>query len=187
MADALYAFVSSMEAWKDGLLISSNHTNTALSRISNFRLSYAQDLSKRMHSQWPNRLSCGLWTRTKQYFRKVLDPLLFLSIQLCSFTIICYHVLEPLGDVGKEFYFILQGSVTIKVNNLLVKVWCSLRLFAPLTALIIAPYHPILLTAYPVLHHSPDAWRQDCIRRACDAVQVQTLCHGWCGCHSNKQ
>ena len=33
MAGALYAFVSSMEAWKDGLLISSNHTNTALSRI----------------------------------------------------------------------------------------------------------------------------------------------------------
>ena len=51
MADALYDFVTSMEAWKDGLLISSNHTNTALSHISNFRLSYAQDWLKRMHSQ----------------------------------------------------------------------------------------------------------------------------------------
>ena len=88
MAEALYAFVTSMEAWKDGLLIYSNHTNTALSRIPNFRVQYAQDLLKRMHSQWPDMLGCGLWTRTKQYFRKVLDPLPFLSIQLCSFTIL---------------------------------------------------------------------------------------------------
>ena len=77
MADALYAFVSSIEAWKDGLLISSNHTNTALSRISNFRLPYAQVLSKRLHSQWPDMLSCRLWTRTKQCFCKVLDPMFF--------------------------------------------------------------------------------------------------------------
>ena len=44
MAEALYAFVTSMEEWKEGLPISSNHTNTALSRISNFRLPYAQVL-----------------------------------------------------------------------------------------------------------------------------------------------
>ena len=179
MAGALHAFVTSIESWKDGLLISLSHTNTALSHISNFRLPYTQVLWKEMHSQWPDRVGYGLWTRIKQYFRKVLDPLLFLSIQLCSFTILCYHVLEPLGDVGKEFYFVLQGSVAIKVNNLLVKVRCSLRLFAPLTALIIDP--SILMTTYPILHHSSGPWRQDCIRRTCDAVQTQTLCLGRCG------
>ena len=49
-----------------------------------------------------------------------------------------------LGEVGNEFYFVLQGSVKIKVNNRIVKVRCSLRLFAPLTELVIAPYPPIL-------------------------------------------
>ena len=49
-----------------------------------------------------------------------------------------------LGEIGNEFYFVLQGSVKIKVNNTIVKVRCSLRLFAPLTALIIAPDPPIL-------------------------------------------
>ena len=44
MAGSLHAFVSSIEAWKDGLLISLSRTNTALSRISNFRLPYAQVL-----------------------------------------------------------------------------------------------------------------------------------------------
>ena len=132
MADALFDFVSSMEAWKDGLLISSNHTNTAISRISKFRLPYAQVSSKQMHSQWPDRLGCGLWTRTKQYFRKVLDPLPFLSIQLCSFilhypdSILCSNT--TLGELDNVFYFVLQGSVAIKVNNAIVKVRCSLRL-----------------------------------------------------------
>ena len=188
MADALFNFVSSMEAWKDGLLTSSNHTNTALSRISNFRLPYAQVLSKQMHSQWPDRLNCRLWTRTKQYFRKVLDHLVFLSIQLCSFTILilfCARTIT-LGEVGNEFYFVLQGSVAVKVNSKVVKVRCALRLLAPLTALVIAPDPPMLMATYPILHHSSGPWRQDFIRRACDAVQMQTLCLGWCGRHSNK-
>ena len=98
-----------------------------------------------MHSQWPDRVGYGLWTRIKQYFRKVLDPLLFLSIQLCV------HYLDSilfsdatLGEIGNEFYFVLRGSVKIKVNNRIVKVRCSLRLFAPLSALTIdLPY------AYP--------------------------------------
>ena len=80
-----------------------------------------------------------------------------------------------LGEIGNEFYFVLQGSVKIKVNNRIVKVRCSLR---PLTALAIEPYPPIPMTAYPILHHSSDAWRKDYIRRACDAVQMQTLCLG---------
>ena len=83
-----------------------------------------------------------------------------------------------LGEIGNEFYFVLQGSVKIKVNNTIVKVRCSLRLFAPLAALTIDPYPPILMTAYPILHHSPGPWRQDCIRRGCDAAQMQTLCLG---------
>ena len=86
-----------------------------------------------------------------------------------------------LGEIGNEFYFVLRGSVKIKVNNRIVKVRCSLRLFAPLSALTIDPYPPILMTAYPILHHSSDAWRKGFIRRARDAVQMQTLCHGWCG------
>ena len=176
MADALYAFVTSMEAWKDGLLTSSNHPNAALSRISKFRLQYAQDLLKRMHSQWPDMLSCRLWTRTKQYFREVLDPLLFLSIQLCSFilhypnSILCSNT--TLGQIGNKFYFVLQGSVKIKVNSKVAKVRCALRLLAPLTALVIAPYPPMLMATYPILHHSSGPWRKDFIRRACDAVQM---------------
>ena len=83
-----------------------------------------------------------------------------------------------LGEIGNGFYFVLQGSVKIKVNNKIVKVRCSLRLFAPLTALAIEPYPPIPMTAYPILHHSSDAWRKGYIRRACDAVQMQTLCLG---------
>ena len=58
-----------------------------------------------------------------------------------------------LGEIGNEFYFVLQGSVAIKLNNKVIKVRCSLRLFAPLTALIIAPYHLILMPTYPVLRH----------------------------------
>ena len=33
-----------------------------------------------------------------------------------------------LGEIGNGFYFVLQGSVKIKVNNTIVKVRCSLRL-----------------------------------------------------------
>ena len=86
-----------------------------------------------------------------------------------------------LGQISNAFYFVLQGSVAVKLNNKVIKVRCSLRLFAPLTALIIDPYLPILMAAYPILHHSSGPWQTDFIRRACDAVQMQTLCHGWCG------
>ena len=53
-------------------------------------------------------------------------------------SILCSNT--TLGEVGNKFYFVLQGSVKIKVNNRIVKVRCSLRLFAPLTELVIAPY-----------------------------------------------
>ena len=39
-------------------------------------------------------------------------------------------------------------------------------------------YPPILMTAYPILHHSPGPWQKDCIRRGCDAAQMQTHCLG---------
>ena len=38
-------------------------------------------------------------------------------------------MLGTLGDVGRYFYFILQGSVAIKINNKVIKVRCLLRLF----------------------------------------------------------
>ena len=110
---------------------------------------------------------------------------LYPAMLLHSDSILCSNT--TLGEVGNEFYFVLQGSVKMKVNSKVVKVRCSLTLLAPLTELIIAPYPPILITTYPILHRSSGPWRQDFIRRACDAVQVQTLCHGWCGCHSDKQ
>ena len=59
-------------------------------------------------------------------------------------SILCSNT--TLGQLDSVFYFVLQGSVAIKVNNAIVKVRCSLRLFAPLTALIIAPYSHIPLS-----------------------------------------
>ena len=101
---------------------------------------------------------------------------LYPAMLLHSDSILCSNT--TLGEVGNEFYFVLQGSVKMKVNSKVVKVRCSLTLLAPLTELIIAPYPPILMATYPILHHSSDAWREDYIRRACDAVQMQTLCLG---------
>ena len=85
-----------------------------------------------------------------------------------------------LGEIGDGFYFVLQGSVKIKVNKTIVKVQCSLRLSVRSSdsADHRPAYPPILMATYPTLHHSSDAWRQDCIRRACDAAQMQTLCLG---------
>ena len=77
---------------------------------------------------------------------------IFSSISLCSFTSLMLSVLEHdfLGDVGGHmFYIVLQGSVAIKVNNRIVKVRYSLRLFAPLTALIIDPSFLVTALSYP--------------------------------------
>ena len=85
-----------------------------------------------------------------------------------------------LGEIGDGFYFVLQGSVKVKVNNRIVKVRCSLRLSVcfPDSADHRPPCLPILMVTYPILHHSSGPWQQDYIRRACDAAQMQTLCLG---------
>ena len=57
-------------------------------------------------------------------------------------SILCSNT--TLGEIGNEFYFVLQGSVAVKLNNTVIKVRCALRLLAPLTALVIVPYPPIL-------------------------------------------
>ena len=90
-----------------------------------------------MPSQWPDMLSCRLWTTNRQYFYKVYIKnytLLYrivgsLSLPILARSSLFIHrfdlllcVLGLTGDVGGDFYFVLQGSVAIKINNTVIKV-----------------------------------------------------------------
>ena len=130
---------------------------SAVSRISNFRFPYSvprireNGCTRNGQTGWV--ADCG--REPNSIFPRFWTLFFSLSIQLCSFTILilsCARTIT-LGEVGDEFYFVLQGSVKIKLNNKVIKVRFSLRLFASLTALIIAPYHLILMPIYPVLRH----------------------------------
>ena len=55
-----------------------------------------------------------------------------------------------LGDPGNEYYFILQGFVAIKINNLVVKVRRSMTFLAPHMACS-STDQPILITTHPIL------------------------------------
>ena len=91
-----------------------------------------------MPSQWPDMLRCRLWTTSRQYFCKVYiisHTLLYKFVDAfllpcrSSPQLIIYHrfdlllsVLGFTGEVGGDFYFVLQGSVAIKINNEVIKV-----------------------------------------------------------------
>ena len=83
MAKALYVFISSIAAFKDGLLVCccccylafcaqlyqlDVHIVSPASLIFEYAI---KDFLERMPSQWPDMLRCRLWTTSRQYFRKV--------------------------------------------------------------------------------------------------------------------
>ena len=60
----------------------------------------------------------------------LLHPVLpcILVSNLIFFTNFCdglQSVLGLAGDIGGDFYFVLQGSVAIKIDNEVIKVCCS--------------------------------------------------------------
>ena len=75
-----------------------------------------------MPLQSPETQRCKLWTRSNLFFRKVCNG--GFSPPLCMRVSDSFHphTMFTKGDVGKEFYFVLQGSVAIKLNNRIIKV-----------------------------------------------------------------
>ena len=78
MAKALYVFITSIAAFKEGLLLLlllcfllTTQSTRPVSPVSLIFEHAKKDFLDRMPWQWPGMLSCRLWTTSRQYFCKV--------------------------------------------------------------------------------------------------------------------